>query len=260
MKNDLLKDSPIVFSRSRRELLGLIGASAAASLVGDLGGQSAAAAPAGAPVQTATATPPACVVRPQQMEGPYFVDDKLRRSDIRTDPSDGSLKPGVPLSLTFRVSRIDGRACTPLGGAVVDVWQCDALGVYSGVRDFNGLFDTRGKQFLRGYQVTDGGGISRFLTLYPGWYPGRTVHIHFKIRTDPAAGQGHEFTSQLYFDDAVTDRVHAQAPYAGKGLRRIRNEGDGIFRNGGEQLMLRLEKDAQSFVGAFDIGLRMPKS
>lgn len=257
MKQDPQKVAPLVFSRSRRELLGLIGAGAAASLVGDLGGPSAAAAPARATTQVPT---PACVVRPEQTEGPYFVDDKLRRSDIRADPSDGSVRPGVPLRLTFRVSRTDGRTCAPLGGAIVDVWQCDALGVYSGVRDFNGLFDTRGKQFLRGYQVTDADGIAHFLTVYPGWYPGRTVHIHFKIRADPAGRQGYEFTSQLYFDDAVTDRVHAQAPYASKRLRRMRNAGDGIFRNGGEQLMLRLVNDVQGYAGTFDIGLRMPGS
>jgi protocatechuate 3,4-dioxygenase beta subunit len=264
MKKDLLKQAPVVFSRRRRELLGLLGASAAASLVGDLGGPSAAAEPVRRPVQPATAGAPACVARPEQTEGPYFIDDKLKRSDIRADPSDGSVKPGMPLRLMFRVSRINGRACSPLGGAIVDVWQCDALGVYSGVRDFNGLFDTRGKQFLRGYQVTGADGRVRFLTVYPGWYPGRTVHIHFKIRTDPAARQGHEFTSQLYFDDAVTDQVHAQAPYAGKGPRRgprrMRNAGDGIFRNGGEQLILRLEKDAQGYAGTFDIGLQMPGS
>lgn len=258
MKKDLPNHTPTPVSRSRRDLLGLIGTGAAASLLGDLGGRSAAAGPA-APMP-ATATPPACVVRPRQTEGPYFVDDKLRRSDIRPDPSDGSVKPGAPLSLTFRVARIDGRACAPLRGAVVDVWQCDAVGVYSGVRDFNGLFDTRGKQFLRGFQVTDADGTARFLTIYPGWYPGRTVHIHFKIRPDPAARQGHEFTSQLYFDDAVTDRVHAQAPYAGRGPRRMRNAADGIFRNGGEQLILRLEPDAQGYAGMFDIGLRMSGS
>ena len=257
MKKDLLKQTPIAFSRSRRELLGLIGASAAASLAGDPGGPSAAAEPLRRLAQAAT---PSCVVRPEQTEGPYFVDDRLKRSDIRSDPSDGSVKPGVPLQLTFHVSRIDGRGCSPLGGAIVDIWQCDALGVYSGVHDLNGRFDTRGKQFLRGYQVTEADGRVRFLTLYPGWYPGRTVHIHFKIRTDPAARRGHEFTSQLYFDDAITDRAHAQAPYAEKGLRRVRNARDGLFRKGGDQLVLRVAKDAQGYAGTFDIGLRLPGS
>jgi len=247
MKKDLPQITSATFNRNHRDLLGLIGASAAASMVGGLGVQSAAAASA--------RSSPACVIRPRQTEGPYFIDDKLRRADIRSDPTDGSVKPGTALQLTFRVSRVAGRACTALAGAVVDVWQCDADGIYSGVLDFNGRFDTRGKQFLRGYQVTDADGSARFVTVYPGWYPGRTVHIHFKIRTDPAARTGHEFTSQLYFDDAVTDRVLAQAPYAGKGPGRTRNTQDGIFRNGGEQLIVRLENDAQGYAGTFDIGL-----
>jgi protocatechuate 3,4-dioxygenase beta subunit len=195
------------------------------------------------------------VVKPQQTEGPYFVDEKLNRSDIRSDPSNGVIKQGVPLRLVFRVSGIDGSACTPLRGATVDVWHCDALGVYSDVRDFNG--DTQGQKFLRGNQVTDANGTAEFVTIYPGWYPGRTVHIHFKIRTDSASGRGSEFTSQLYFDDALTDRVHAQSPYATKGQRTQRNDGDGIFQDGGEELMLQLTQDAQGYVGTFDIGLQM---
>jgi protocatechuate 3,4-dioxygenase beta subunit len=105
--------------------------------------------------------------------------------------------------------------------------------------------------------VADPGGTARFTTVYPGWYPGRTVHIHFKIRTDPAARRGFEFTSQLYFDDAITDHVHAQPPYAGKGPRPLKNNRDYIFRGGGSQLMLPLTKDAQGYVGTFDIGLQM---
>jgi protocatechuate 3,4-dioxygenase beta subunit len=246
MKKHLVQEPHARFSHGRRDLLGLIGASAAASLVGGLG-----------PSAAAGSAMPACVVRPKQTEGPYFVDARLRRSDIRADPTDGAVKPGMPLRLAFRVSRIDGRACAPLPGAVVDVWQCDAAGVYSGVRDFLGRFDTRGKQFLRGYQVTDAEGNARFLTIYPGWYPGRTVHIHFKIRTEPGARQGLEFTSQLYFDDAVTDAVHARAPYLRDGLQRVRNGADGIFRSGGGQLLLPLTRDEQGYAGRFDLGLRM---
>lgn len=247
MKKRLLQVPPARFSHGRRDLLGLIGAGAAASLIGGLGGSPAAAGGA----------MPACVVRPKQTEGPYFVDARLRRADIRSDPADGAVKPGLPLRLAFRVSRIDGRACVPLPGAVVDVWQCDAAGVYSGVRDFLGRFDTWGRQFLRGFQVTDAAGNARFLTIYPGWYPGRTVHIHFKIRTEPGARQGLEFTSQLYFDDAVTDAVHARAPYLRDGAQRVRNGGDGIFRSGGgAQLVLPLTRDGQGYAGEFDIGLR----
>lgn len=151
-------------------------------------------------VGTAAQAPrtPGCIVRPEQMEGPYFVDERLRRTDIRADRVSSPPTPGVPVHLTFRVSRFDGRRCTPAPGAVVDVWQCDARGVYSGVRDFAGRFDTRGQHFLRGYQLTDAEGIARFVTIYPGWYPGRAVHLHFKIRTDPDAERGEVFTSQLY--------------------------------------------------------------
>lgn len=206
-------------------------------------------------IQTPIQPTTPCVVRPQQTEGPYFVDERLNRSDLRLDPSDGSVTRGVPLRLVFRVARIAGSSCTPLRGALVDVWQCDALGVYSDIRDIHGWFDTRGKKFLRGYQATDASGIAQFMTIYPGWYPGRTVHIHFKVRADSESGRGDEFTSQLYFEDSVTDQVHAQPPYATKGRRTLRNDGDFIFQGGGNQLILRLTQEGQGYVGTFDLGL-----
>jgi protocatechuate 3,4-dioxygenase beta subunit len=253
MPRPLVKKMPGARHLSRRELLWCTGATVVTALIGSSPGPSSAGEPPG----TAAGTAPACIVRPQQTEGPYFVDEQLNRSDIRSDPSDGSVKEGVTVRLGFHVSRIAGGACSPLNGAVVDVWQCDALGVYSDVQDINGLFDTRGKRFLRGYQTADASGTAQFITIYPGWYPGRTVHIHFKIRTDPAAQRGFEFTSQLYFDDAITDHVHAQAPYAAKGPRPLKNDRDYIFRSGGRQLMLLPTKDAQGFIGTFDIGLQI---
>ena len=195
-----------------------------------------------------------CVVRPEQTEGPYFVDERLNRSDIRSDPSNGFVKDGVPLAITFAVQRIDGSSCVPLAGVLVDIWHCDALGVYSDVQDPG--FNTVGQKFLRGYQVTDANGAASFVTIYPGWYQGRTVHIHFKLRTDPDAAQGFEFTSQLYFDDALTDIVHAQQPYAAKGQRTLRNSGDGIYRNGGSQLLLAPTADGMGgYTASFDIAL-----
>jgi protocatechuate 3,4-dioxygenase beta subunit len=194
-------------------------------------------------------------VRPQQIEGPYFVDERLQRADIRADPADGAIQPGVPLQLTFTVTRIRGSACTPLVGAQVDVWQCNAMGVYADVIDPD--FRTLGHKFLRGYQVTDPTGTAQFVTIYPGWYPGRTVHIHFKIRTTPAAPQGYAFTSQLYFDDVLTDYVHAQAPYASKGPRTVRNADDGIFAEGGEHLVLPLIEHGAGYAATFAIGLQL---
>lgn len=201
---------------------------------------------------TATALVPSCVAVPALTEGPYFVDARLERSDIRFDPTDGTVVEGVPLTLTIRVSRVHA-GCTPLSGALVDVWQCDANGVYSGVVDPQ--FDTRGKRFLRGCQRTDSDGVVTFVTIYPGWYRGRAVHIHFKVRTDPDAERGFEFTSQFFFDDALTDRIHAQPPYDRKGPRDTRNTEDGVFRQGGSQLVLPVVEDSQGLVASFHLGL-----
>ena len=241
---------------NRRKMLGLLGA-AAVTLLSGCG--------PGSPFprwwrrlwsrKPAAASIPPCIVRPEQMEGPYFVDERLNRSDIRSDPSDGRVKEGAPLRLAVRVHEMRGNACAPLAGVMVDLWHCDALGVYSDVRDDG--FDTRGKKFLRGYQMTNGEGVAQFLTIYPGWYPGRTVHIHFKIRTNPASRRGEEFTSQIYFDDAVSDRVHAEAPYNAQDRRRSRNEQDGFFQDGGEELMLPLSPAAGGYAGTFDIGLQL---
>lgn len=239
----------------RRQVLGFIGGTVAVSLVGCLRGQSASVKPTSTRSQTPTGTTqaPACVIKPQQTEGPYFVDEKLNRSDIRSNPSDGAVKPGVPLRLVFQVSQVGTSSCTPLKGAIVDIWHCDASGTYSDVNDRE--FSTVGQKFLRGYQVTDANGRAEFVTIYPGWYPGRTVHIHFKIRTDAASRQGYEFTSQLYFDDAVSDQVYARSPYAARGQRSQRNDRDGIFQDGGEQLLLQLSQDSTGYVGTFEIGL-----
>ena len=145
------------------------------------------------------------------------------------------------------------------GGAAVDVWQCDAMGVYSGFRDrIGGLYDARGSAFLRGWELTDANGVVRFHTIYPGWYPGRAVHIHFKIRTEPRARRGREFTSQLYFDDEVSDRVFAALPYSRNTGRRIRNAQDRIFRRGaGEELLLDVQPAGGAYAAVFDIGLEV---
>ncbi len=246
-----MKKIPFTSRFKRREMLGFLGGAAAVSLFGCLREQSAS----GELTIKSTQAPPACVVKPQQTEGPYFVDEKLNRSDIRSDPSDGSIKPGVPLRLVFRVSAINRSSCKPLTNAAVDIWHCDATGVYSDVADRN--FKTVGKKFLRGYQVTDANGTAQFVTIYPGWYPGRTVHIHFKIRANSASQHSYEFTSQLYFDDALSEQIYAQSPYATKGLRTMKNDQDGIFQDGGQQLTLQLIQDTQGYVGSFDIGLQL---
>lgn len=234
----------------RREVVRLIGGVAAVNLLG-CGGDSGTA-----PTTSATPTPSpsgatgTCVVRPQQTEGPYFVDERLNRSDIRSDPASGVVRPGTPLRLGFRVSRLQGGACSALAAAMVDVWHCDALGVYSDASDMG--FNTVGQKFLRGFQTTDASGLAQFTTIYPGWYSGRAVHIHFKIRVGSS-----QFTSQLYFEESLTDQVHAQSPYTGKGRRNTTNAQDGIYQGGGNQLLLSAAPEGAGYGATFDVALQL---
>ena len=205
-------------------------------------------------------TLPACVVSPALTEGPYFVDEQLNRSDIRTNSADNTVVEGTPLQLAVRVSKIDDAGCTPLEGAMVDIWHCDALGVYSGVTDNSQGFDTVQQDFLRGYQDTDASGLAEFTTIYPGWYSGRAVHIHFKVRTAAANGQAYEFTSQFFFDDELSKQVYTEEPYAAKGEPDTPNARDGIYQGGGDQLMLAVSPAAEGYATTFDIGLDLANS
>jgi protocatechuate 3,4-dioxygenase beta subunit len=240
-------DSPVGRVLSRREVLTVLGASGLALLAG--GTHQALAG------TDSRRRLPACVARPEQTAGPYFVDAKLNRSDIRSDAGSGEVKEGAPLDLVLAVSALGAGGCAPLAGAHVDIWHCDAMGVYSGVEDPG--FTTVGQTFLRGYQLTDDAGEVRFRTIYPGWYPGRAVHIHFKIRTDPGSARGHEFTSQLYFDEALTGRVFSRMPYAGKTGKPDRNADDAIFARGGDQLLLAPKSAGDGYAARFEVGLQL---
>ena len=231
----------------RRALFGLLGTAVTALRAGPSAGQSTKPGHDGAALM--------CVATPEQTEGPYFVDEHLNRSDIRSDPVDGSVRPGLPLRLQIRVGRIDSTGCRPLVGATVDIWHCDAQGVYSDVSERP--FRTLGSRFLRGYQVTDASGSVRFVTIYPGWYPGRTVHIHCKIRTGTDAARALQWTSQLYFDDAITDQAHRHIAYPQRERPRTRNGGDGIFQDDGRSLMLTLSGGTEGYDARFEVGLKL---
>ncbi len=195
----------------------------------------------------------ACVVRPEQTEGPYFIDTGLARADIRADTGTGTAELGMPLEIEFRVGGLREGACAPLPEARVELWQCSARGLYSGVRDPHE--DTRGRNYLRGYQITDAQGRARFTTIFPGWYPGRAVHLHFAIQL----GRGlrrEVYTSQLYFDDALSDRVFGAAPYAGRPGDRVRNDADFIYRRGGRQLTLPVRTVGDRLTATFDIAMQ----
>jgi protocatechuate 3,4-dioxygenase beta subunit len=183
-----------------------------------------------------------CTLTPEQTEGPYYFDADAIRGDIRED------RDGVRLRLALRVRHAE--SCEPLRNAVVDVWHCDAGGSYSGFEagstgDPAGSDDER---YLRGAQVTNSDGIVEFTTVYPGWYPGRTVHIHAKVHLDRTT----MLTTQLYFDERVTAAVYEREPYASRPGRDTFNDGDGIFD---ERVLLELSEEGDGYLGviSFDV-------
>jgi protocatechuate 3,4-dioxygenase beta subunit len=188
------------------------------------------------------------VLTPEQTEGPFFFDTGWLRRDI----TEG--KPGEPLRLTLQLVNVDA-GCAPIRDAVVEAWHADADGVYSGFnRSAGNLADTAGETFLRGYQVSDDNGRVEFDSIYPGWYPGRTVHIHLKVILDGTR----LLTTQLYFPDELTDAVHALEPYNARGARDTTNGADSIFTGGGsdsESLILDVAVDETGYVGALVLGI-----
>jgi protocatechuate 3,4-dioxygenase beta subunit len=180
-----------------------------------------------------------CVLTPEQTEGPYFLEGDRVRRDIREG------RPGV--LLTLRTTVVDVSTCRPIRNAAVDVWHCDAAGVYSGVASE----DTLGERFLRGIQRTDANGLAVFRTIYPGWYPGRTVHIHVRVYL----GGSILHTGQLYFPDSLTDTVYRRLPYNRRPRRSTRNANDSVFRNGGRRSLLALRRSGSGYVGRITMGV-----
>jgi protocatechuate 3,4-dioxygenase beta subunit len=168
-----------------------------------------------------------CVLTPEQTEGPYYIANEAVRRNI----TDG--RPGAPLLL--RAFVVNASTCKPIKGAAVDVWHADAGGVYSGFGQGAG-----NRTFMRGVQRSNAKGLALFRTVYPGWYQGRTVHIHVKVHL----GGNVVHTGQLYFSDAVTDAAYRQAPYSSRPNRDVRNAADSIFRNGGSKSLLGVRKNS----------------
>jgi uncharacterized protein (TIGR03437 family) len=209
----------------------------------------------------------ACSIQtPQVTEGPYWVDEKLFRSDITTDPSTGVAHAGTPLALTVTVINSNGGACAPLVGAWVDIWHCDAKGIYSDESTYNpgggtGNVNTTGQKFLRGYQITDANGQVKFTTIYPGWYAGRTIHIHARIRTWTTASYTTElagFVTQFFFDDSVSNSVLQNSAYSRTTARDTTNNNDGIYNVANKTMMLlTLTQTASGYAGAITVDVNM---
>jgi protocatechuate 3,4-dioxygenase beta subunit len=171
----------------------------------------------------------ACVATPSEMEGPYPLDLSSKPQFFRQDITEG--KPGVPLKVTFKVVNFNNK-CLPVANIRVDAWQCDAEGLYSGHPNQTGHNkppqDLRGKTYLRGIQLTDSNGEVTFNTIYPGWYPGRAVHIHMNFFVNSKKG----FTTQAAFPDALTKEVFTKNAVYGGQADRVNATDMGIFSDG----------------------------
>lgn len=253
-----MRDDAVHVSKriDRRQALGALGTVSLGALLAACGKDPPASDPGSATVATTagetatvearTATSDAtgalfdgaasCSLTVEQTEGPYYFDADRVRSDIRED------RDGTRLRLALRV--LDASSCEPIPDAVVDVWHADAGGSYSG---FDGA-STR-TRYLRGAQVTNREGVAELTTIYPGWYPGRTPHIHAKVHLDSATA----LTTQLYFDDDVSARVYERSPYSERGGPDQGNAADGIFD---ASLVMTVKADGDGYVGVMTFNVR----
>lgn len=200
----------------------------------------------------------ACVLAPIMTEGPYWIDEHLNRSDITTDTTRSSVLQGVPFTLTLNIFKSTATSCNIAQGIQIDIWHADTIGEYSDVSG-NGQTSTVGQSFLRGYQVTDASGVVTFKTIYPGWYQGRTPHVHVRARLFDAAGNTtYNFTTQIFFDEAVTDAVYAKAPYNSRGERDTRNATDMHYNSSADSINMVLALTATpdgGYSSSLNIGL-----
>lgn len=217
----------------RRRLL-VLGATGAASIgvAGCAHSEPRQASGSAKPVLTAQAT-----------EGPYYFDAQKERADITEGHA------GVPLDVRFVVCDETG---APLRNARVDIWHCNAAGLYSGYsgQGDDGQASTEGETFLRGYIATDAKGVALFRTIYPGWYRGRTTHIHFKV----AAGGRTILTSQFFLPDALSEFLYTSlSDYHRTAVRDTLNSTDGIALEAGETVIGNVREEADRYVASLNI-------
>ena len=235
--HDRIEENALTRRDSLLRLGGFAALALGAGAVEALDGQDAKAAATGpAAVASGLVT---CVLTPEMTEGPYSLEGDMVRRDVREG------RPGVLLTLETTV--VDVSTCKPIKGAAVDIWHCDAGGAYSGFAQEG----TEGRTFMRGIQRADRHGLATFKTAYPGWYSGRTVHIHVSV----SMGGSVVHTGQLFFPESLTDAVHRRAPYNRRPNRDTRNATDSIYRNGGSRSMLKLSKSGIGYVGRITMGV-----
>lgn len=223
----------------RRTLLKRFGSTSLAGLAG-LSLSACNQAQTNEPKETPT---PNCILTPEQIEGPFYFNPDRVRSDI----TEG--RPGTPLELSLTVVSSKSGSCTVIPNAIVDIWHADKTGTYSGYEEEG----TAGERFLRGVQVTDKDGKVKFQTIYPGWYEGRTTHIHFKIHLNDKE----LVTSQLYFPDGINQAVYSSAEYAARGQADTDNKTDFIANDGNlSKLLMAVKANGAGYQASHTIGIK----
>jgi protocatechuate 3,4-dioxygenase beta subunit len=201
------------------------------------------------------ATLATCVLTPEVTEGPYWIDNKLTRRDVREG------RPGLPLMLEFTI--VNAKTCKPIKAADVEIWHADASGDYSGFDGGSsggpggGAGPATKTRYLRGHQRSDAQGKASFLTIFPGWYRGRTPHVHMKVHVGSADRVVH--TGQVFFNEAIQASVYKTGAYASRGSADTPHARDMIFAQaGGSRAVVKLGRrpgGARGYVGRIVIGV-----
>jgi protocatechuate 3,4-dioxygenase beta subunit len=272
MNEDVRRSRHLISRRRALSLGGTVGLGALVAACTDSSTPAPAASSSGAALTPSTTAPAdvlallnqanTCTTAKEETQGPYWFDVDQIRSDLRED------RPGTPLVLAVRAHDLSacstGAAPTPIPNSVVEIWHCDAGGEYSGFESGGGgggetsdgsyssgdteATTTDDGTYLRGAQVADAHGVVQFTTIYPGWYRGRTVHIHLKLHVDRKT----VVTTQLYFDEAVTDAVFATSPYDERTGRDTRNSDDSIFDPSG---LVTVRRTGTGYLAAVNLGV-----
>lgn len=247
--------SPQPYLTRRSALLALGGAASAGVLLSCGGGSdgdtvtstSSTSGGTSSGATTSTTSSTACTVTPEGEIGPYFVDDSaaaFNRGDIRSNLDGSDTQTGIPVTLNITVVDSEN-SCVGLQSAQIDIWHCNAPGVYSA----ENVEDTSGVTWLRGYQLTDSAGQATFTTIFPGWYQGRTTHIHLRIRSkysEASSTSDGTNTTQLFFPQATVDTINTTvAPYSAHGTNPTTNAADRVYTTEtGGKMELALSGDA----------------
>jgi protocatechuate 3,4-dioxygenase beta subunit len=200
-----------------------------------------------------------CEATPEGEIGPYFADDsdaRFNRSNILSNLDGTSTQTGVPLTLTVTVVDTE-KGCAPYVGAQVDIWHCNSSGIYSD----QAVENTTTETWLRGYQLTDADGKVTFVTIVPGWYAGRTTHIHLRIRSTYSAASSTSDgtnTTQLFFPQTLDDTLATSVtPYSAEGKNPTTNAGDHVYsgETDGANLLSLTGDSTSGYAAAVTIGL-----